>query len=223
MKKFILPLLVLLFVGSLFAVESAPSEVVGYFKKDIPAGGWGTLALPFGFDLLGINDVLAPQFGEEDFLLEINSGFSAAYYDGYGWDGELMDFSYGAGYYVNRSQFNGPLTYFIMGTVNPQPFTMVIPSGAYTAFGISDASPEAIQAEDHPFGANPADGDFVLEIDTGLSTTFYEGYGWDGELSELAPAQAYFYLGVNGFTWNYVPGSSPARGNDQQTSFIGTR
>jgi len=38
MKKFILPLLLLLFVGSLFAVESEPSAVVGYVKYDCVAG-----------------------------------------------------------------------------------------------------------------------------------------------------------------------------------------
>jgi len=45
MKKFILPLLVLLFVGSLFAVESAPSEVVGYVKYELLVGN-NTIALP---------------------------------------------------------------------------------------------------------------------------------------------------------------------------------
>ena len=45
MKRFILPLLLLLFVGSLFAVESAPSEVVGYVKYDCVAG-LNLVALP---------------------------------------------------------------------------------------------------------------------------------------------------------------------------------
>ena len=45
MKRFILPLLILLFVGSLFAVESAPSEVVGYVKYDCYAG-LNHIALP---------------------------------------------------------------------------------------------------------------------------------------------------------------------------------
>jgi hypothetical protein len=45
MKKFILPLMILLFVGSLFAVESDPSEVVGYVKYDLVAGN-NTIALP---------------------------------------------------------------------------------------------------------------------------------------------------------------------------------
>ena len=38
MKKFILPLLLLLFVGSSMAVESEPSAVVGYVKYDCVAG-----------------------------------------------------------------------------------------------------------------------------------------------------------------------------------------
>lgn len=45
MKKFILPLLVLLFVGSIMAVESEPSAVVGYVKYDCVAG-LNTIALP---------------------------------------------------------------------------------------------------------------------------------------------------------------------------------
>jgi len=49
MKKFILPLMLLLFVGSLFAVESDPSEVVGYVKYDILAGN-NMLAIPMETD-----------------------------------------------------------------------------------------------------------------------------------------------------------------------------
>jgi hypothetical protein len=45
MKRFILPLMILLFVGSLLAVESAPSEVVGYVKYDCVAG-LNLVALP---------------------------------------------------------------------------------------------------------------------------------------------------------------------------------
>lgn len=54
MKKFILPLLVLLFVGSLFAVESLPSEVVGYVKYDCVAG-LNHVALPMeqGYTMVG--------------------------------------------------------------------------------------------------------------------------------------------------------------------------
>ena len=45
MKKLILPLMLLLFVGALFAVESDPSAVVGYVKYDLVAGN-NTVAIP---------------------------------------------------------------------------------------------------------------------------------------------------------------------------------
>lgn len=224
MKKFILPLLILLFVGSLFAVESAPSEVVGYFRKEIPAGGWSTLALPFGYASLDVNDVLGLQFGEEDVLLDINGGFSTSFYDGYGWDGELMELGYGVGYYINRVDANGPLTYYVLGKVDAQPFTVTMNGGGiFTAFGIADASAIPVMAEDHPFGANPFDGDVLLEIDSGLSTTFYDGYGWDGELFELSPATAYFYASNTGFVWNYVPVSRRDNTQSITSPRIGTK
>lgn len=45
MKKFILPLMLLLLVGALSAVESDPSAVVGYVKYDLLAG-YNTIAVP---------------------------------------------------------------------------------------------------------------------------------------------------------------------------------
>jgi len=55
MKKFILPLLLLLAVGMLVAVESAPSAVVGYVKYPCVAGGNTVIALPMesGFTTAG--------------------------------------------------------------------------------------------------------------------------------------------------------------------------
>jgi len=45
MKKFILPLLLILTVGMLAAVESEPSEVVGYVKYDMLVGN-NLIAIP---------------------------------------------------------------------------------------------------------------------------------------------------------------------------------
>lgn len=55
MKKFILPLLFLLAVGMLVAVESDPSAVVGYVKYPCVAGGNTLIALPMeaGFATAG--------------------------------------------------------------------------------------------------------------------------------------------------------------------------
>lgn len=56
MKRFILPLMILLFVGSLLAVESAPSEVVGYVKYDLVAGN-NTIALPMSHSYAMAGDI----------------------------------------------------------------------------------------------------------------------------------------------------------------------
>lgn len=209
MKKFILPLLLLLAIGMLAAVESEPSAVVGYFKKTVTDGGWQAISLPFAYTDLSVGSVLGDQFMEPDAIVDINLGSATTYWDGYGWDGELTDVEYGAGYYLNRVSGNGSNTYYLMGTVNPQGFSkLILGNGAYTAFGMNDAAPVAIAVEASPFGANPVDGDFVTEIDTGLSTTYWDGYGWDGELAELQPTYAYYYtttVGGTSFNWVYTP------------------
>jgi len=46
MKKLILPLLLILAIGMLAAVESAPSEVVGYVKYACAASGYSMVATP---------------------------------------------------------------------------------------------------------------------------------------------------------------------------------
>ncbi len=56
MKKFILPLLLLLAVGMLAAVESDPSAVVGYVKYDIVSGN-SMVALPMDTSLALAGDV----------------------------------------------------------------------------------------------------------------------------------------------------------------------
>lgn len=221
MKKFILPLLLLLAIGMLAAVESAPSDVVGYFRKNINSGSWQAICMPFAYADLSVGSVVGDQFNEGDVLMDINSGLSTTYYDGYGWDGELTDIAYGNAYYVNR-QAAGPATYYLLGKVDPQGFSKTINgNGSYTAFGLNEAAVVPVAVGDHPFGTHPVEGDVILEIDTGLTTTYYEGYGWDGELLEIAPAVGYYYnraVGASSFLWVYTPTR-----NATQPSLFNTR
>jgi len=223
MKKFILPLLLILAVGMLAAVESEPSEIVGYFKKTINEGSYQSLCLPFAYPSLSVNDVIGDQFNEGDVLMDINSGLTTAFYEGYGWDGVLTDFSYGSAYYVNRVTPNGQKTYYILGKVDPQGFTKTIyGNGSFTAFGLNEASPITIVADNHPFGTLPSDGDVILEIETGLTTTYYEGYGWDGVLQEISPTVGYYYSSVFGsssFSWTYTP----SRSSNLKTNLSGSK
>jgi len=212
MKKFILPLLLILAVGMLAAVESEPSEVVGYFKKNINEGSFQTFTLPFAYGSFNVNDIVGNQFAEGDIIMDINLGISTSYYSGFGWDGELTDLAYGNAYYINRVIPNGPNTYYILGKVDPQGFTKTIyGNGSFTAFGLNEATPINIIGAESPFGILPSDGDIVLEIDTGVSTTYYEGYGWDGELQVITPTNGYYYnsvIGSNSFVWTYTPSRS---------------
>lgn len=205
MKKFILPLLVLLFVGSLFAVESLPSEVVGYFKKTVAEGTVQAISLPFAYSDLAIAAVIGDQFADSDALQEINLGTSTVYYDGFGWFGELEVMDYGFAYYVSRAQGNPTADYYIMGKVSPQPFTMTISGNeAVTAFGLNEAI--SVPVDDLLFGGNPSDGDQIQEIDTGASSVYYDGFGWFGELTEIVPTFGYYYVsapGTAGFDWSY--------------------
>jgi hypothetical protein len=208
MKKLILPLLLLVAIGMLAAVESDPSAVVGYFKKTIGDGVYQAIALPFDYPDLSVGAVLGDQFAEGDEATDINSGFGTTYYSGFGWDGDLTTLAYGAGYYIHRATGNGVANYYLLGTVDPNAFTVTIyGNGAYTAFGLDEAAPVALT--DALFGTNETEGDGITEIDTGLGATYYAGYGWDGDLvaTGIAPTFAYYYncVGASNFVWTYTP------------------
>jgi len=223
MKKILLPLLLILAVGMLAAVESEPSEVVGYFKKTINEGSYQSLCLPFAYPSLSVNDVFGEQFNEGDRFLDINSAMSTTFYEGYGWDGDLTDFAYGSAYYVNRVTPNGQKIYYILGKVDPQSFTKTIyGNGSFTAFGLNEATPITIIAEISPFGTLPSDGDRIIEIDTAISTTYYDGYGWDGDLQNILPTSGYYYnsvVGSSSFIWNYTP----TRNSEDRSSLSGSK
>jgi len=91
MKRFILPLMLLLLVGSLFAVESAPSEVVGYVKYDCVTG-LNFVALPMDQGYIMASDLGTAYSG----LIDQISYWDASLQDwttasdlGFMWDGDF--------------------------------------------------------------------------------------------------------------------------------------
>jgi len=228
MKKLILPLLLLVAFGMLAAVESDPSDVVGYFKKTVADGAFQAIGIPFAYTSLTVNDVIGNQFTDGDAIQDINSGFQTFFYTGFGWDGDLASFEYGGGYYVNRGIGNGANTYYILGKVDPQPCTVnVFGNGAFTAFSLDEAADVAINSDPigpttSLFGSNVTDTDVVQEIDSGFATIFYDGYGWDGDLQAIAPTYAYYYntaIGSPSFVWTYTP----TRGTQVQPVFSNSK
>jgi len=207
MKKFILPLLLILTVGMLAAVESEPSEVVGYFKKNIGDGEWQAISLPFFYSSLIVGDVLGTQFSELDAIQDVNTGASTIYYADFGWFGDIENLSYGTAYFINRTSGNGATDYFLLGKVDPQGFSKtIVGNGAYTAFGLNEAT--EIELTDDLFGTNESDGDVVQDINTGASSIYYSGFGWFGDLTQLSPTVGYYYnsaFGSSDFVWTYEP------------------
>lgn len=224
MKKLILPLLLLVAFGMLAAVESDPSEVVGYFKLDIADNQWQAISMPFDYGVTPpVVDVLGMQFSENDFCMDIETSDGATYVVGYGWDGTLTNMEYGKAYYVNRYAGNGAGTYYLLGSVDPNGFTKTIyGNGAWTPFGLNEAANVALT--DALFGTVETENDFILEINSSEGATYVPDYGWDGTLTDLHPHEGYYYntAGASNFSWTYTPtrggAAQPTMSNNSKNS-----
>ena len=192
----------------LVAVESDPSNVVGYFKKNVPAGFVKPVSIPFAYADLGLNNILGTQFAAQDAIQEVNEGYLAEFFDGFGWFGDLEEFAYGGAYNVKRQVANGNLDYYLLGTVDPQPFSVVFTgNGWWTAFSLNEAT--GIELTETFFGNNSTPSDQIQERGDGLLAEFFEGFGWFGDLETLEPTTTFSYYvtpGAPGFTFNYPSG-----------------
>lgn len=226
MKRFILPLLILLFVGSLFAVESAPSEVVGYFKIDVPVGSWTPVSMPFEIvdgspaGVVGDNWASDLDYVETDVLININSGLVSYYYTGYGWDNDDPNFVEAGNFlWLNRTQPTANTNMFLLGKVNPQPISLNMAgqnAGGFTPFSINDAAP--VDPAIMGFTTTEPDWDnyfvdAIICINDGRTAEYWGfEYGWnalDGEPFAIEPTKTYYYYSNSptGWTWTY-----PTRG-----------
>jgi hypothetical protein len=214
MKRFILPLLILLFVGSLFAVESAPSEVVGYFKLSSPSNTWTPLSLPFDYVDMAVTEVIGDQFSDMDEIYDILTATSTTYYDGFGWFGDLENMEYGKVYWMRKVDTNPTADYFVLGKVDPNTVTVTVNGNSWTPFALNEAADVPLESL---FDTVAADGDEIYDISTALSTTYYEGFGWFGDLEFITPTHGYWYnrTAGTGFSWTY----NPTRSNSIAPSF----
>ncbi len=219
MKKILLPLLLILAVGMLAAVESEPSEVVGYFKKTIEPNGWDAFALPFGYENYEINSILGSQFSNGDMIADISGGdvfFCIDDYDGLGhtgWLGTANDLTIGKGYWIYRANTNQTLDYFLLGKVAPTTIVFEvsgIDNGGWSAFALNEAreiDPNILNIT----GAIP--GDLIADISGGDVFFYVDNYdglgnpGWLGTTNTLVPTHVYWYNSQSptSFSWTYVP------------------
>ncbi len=112
MKKIILPLLLILAVGMLAAVESEPSEVVGYVKYDMVIGN-NLVAIPMEcpWDWASeLGDSFGGSVDQVSYWDAINQAFVTAVNLGGFWDG---DFEIDTGYVLMISTYSPTNLYSI--------------------------------------------------------------------------------------------------------------
>jgi len=227
MKRYLVLALLVLTLGVLAAVESAPSETVGYFKigKLAPDGSiipiepdsWIPVSIPFGLTADGPNNILGNQFGYEDQLVDPYNDYVANCYAPEGWfcvqDDSLMMLP-GHFYWVYRNPYDTNFNFYLTGKVDPQPFTLNMKgqdSGGWTPFALNEAVP--IDAADLGITTLNYE-DYIVDVLDNSNATYYGDDGWYSDLGEpgylLKPTHAYYYYSNNatGFSWTYVPAGS---------------
>ena len=229
MKKFILPLLLILTVGMLASVESEPSEVVGYFKISAPVDAWTPVSIPFQIvdgtvlNIFGGNWACNADYTIADQVVDAYNGATTYYYTGYDWDNTDPLFTQpGHVYWINRTQSQSDTNMFLLGKVSPQSFTLSMAGqdlGGWSPFAINDAA-----------GVDPNNLNFIVtepNWDTSAidrivcsndgRTAEYWGAeygGWnalDGLPFLIEPAKAYYYYSNQNSSWNWTYNPLPTK------------
>jgi len=173
------------------------------------------VSIPFAYDDLSVDNVLADQFANQDVIQEANVGYATTYLDGFGWFGDLVEFAYGGAYNVLREADNGNLDYYLLGTVDPQPISIPFAgNGQWTAFSLNEAT--GIGLTENFFNNSSNSSDQLQESAEGLLTTYIDGFGWFGDLETLEPTTTFSYYvvqGAPGFTFNYPSGRGLSQPN----------
>ncbi len=228
MKKILILSILVLFLGSLVAIESDPSDTVGFVKIAAPSNFDTALALPLEVDGQMVSAVFSdgagvpyitgganPNFSDQ--IQEIGSG-QTAWVNGLGaWVGDFaIDVT--KAYYAKIRSAHSAADIYICGTVDNTTIVnyAAIPPNFDTAIGYREAGSVmagnvGLVAAGFQGGANPNFSDQIQEIGSG-QTAWYNGSAWVGNFA-LTPGKAY-YLKIRGGHTGLAAYSYPASGAD---------
>ncbi len=232
MKKVFILGIVVLFLGSLIALESDPSEVVGFVKLDAAASPsnvtYSMFSLPFTFydathtQTMDLDDVVGDQltagnFFTADRIMEIG-GNDAYLATGTPptWTGTLVDFTINKCNYFKVMAGHSAQDVYVAGAVENFAQTMpdcpALPSAiSYTLVSFVEAGNVAL-ADIGLIGTGFQSGniftaDKIMEI--GGNDAYYDGTSWQGALTHLSPGKCYYIKILSGHTgvtgWIYNP------------------
>ncbi|KQC05235.1 MAG: hypothetical protein APR54_00030 [Candidatus Cloacimonas sp. SDB] len=216
-------LIFLLFSIPLFALESEPSETVGYVKVEA-ISGYTPFSLPFTFfdvtytETLDLDDIIGNQLtGGDAFtgdqVYEVGGAF--AYYNSSTeqWSGILENFTDNKAYYFKIQSGHSEADVYLAGTVLRESQSIYCDIG-YTILGIREAGVIAIEDLDliaSGFtGGSPFSSDQIIELGGGYAYYNTDTSSWNGTLTDIEPAKVYYIqvkTGHSAFTWNYNPTS----------------
>ncbi len=228
MKKLLISLMAILFLSSLFALESDPSDVVGYVKRTATIG-YSYFSLPFTFYAIGVetmtlDDIIGDQLTggnilTGDRIIEIPLG-TYAYYNGTNWTGALTSFTDNYAYQFKVHSTHTDQDVYLAGNVEQEvqlmPNTCVV---GYSYHGIREAGEvdvSALDLLDSGFtGGNILTSDRLIDVSAGDYAYYNTGTSlWAGSLTTTDPAEAYqvkVYSTHSSFPWTYDPTDNPLR------------
>ncbi|MCK4653060.1 MAG: hypothetical protein KAU01_01285 [Candidatus Cloacimonetes bacterium] len=217
-KVFILSILVL-FVGSLLALESDPSEVVGFVKITTQVG-FTPFSLPFtfysgGFQTFALDDIIGAQLtgGAAPFLsdqIHPVEGGAYGWYDNTNWQ-TLTNFTDGHAYYAYILTGHSANPIYLAGNVEQTPVDFGTMAVGFNPVGIREAGVVSLDNIDilssgFTGGAAPFLSDQIHPVEGG-AYAWHNGTAWQG-FTTISPGKAYNIYVLSGhtpFTWIYDP------------------
>ncbi len=210
MKKLLIFTMMLVLIGSMVALESEPSEVVGYVKISAPSNFDTALALPLEVDGLMTSVVYADGAGvpyitggtnpnASDQIQELGTGATAWYHTGMSqWMGDFAVDVTKANLAKIRST-NPAIDIYICGKVDNTTVVnyAAIPANFDTELGFREADSSVMVSNiglltaGFTGGTNPNASDQIQELGTGTTAWYHTGMSqWMGDFA-LTPGKAY--------------------------------
>lgn len=237
MKKVLIFGILVLFLGSLFALESDPSATVGFVQISSPANFYTALGLPLEVDGQMASVVFSDGAGVpyitgganpvfSDQIQQVGGGGTAWYNSGTStWVGDFaVDVT--KAYLAVIRPANPAADIYICGTVDNTTVVVYdpIPANFYTAIGFREAG-SAVMISNIGLltagflgGANPVFSDQIQQIGGGGTAWYNSGTStWVGDFA-LTPGKAYLLVIRNGHT-GLAAYSYPASGADNIPTF----
>ena len=230
MKKLLVFTALVFFLSSLIALESDPSDVVGFVKRATTAGSYEYFSLPFTFyvggtETMALDDIIGTQLTEGnaftgDKIIEVNSGNSAYLSSStHTWSGTLTNFTDNYAYQFNVKSGHTANDVYLAGNVEQEVQVMPALAIGYTKVGIREAGEvdvSALDLIDSGFtGGNSFTSDRLIDENAGAYAYYNTSTSsWGGALSTITPGNVYsvkIQSSHTVFTWTYDPTDNPAR------------